>query len=134
MSEKAGEPKFVTEHPEEFHKFRGSEAMGFPMCARLLPEEKMCILDIGHDDDAHEREILPWAARIEAAIKRAKKLLGQKTHWISMDFTTVVTATETALAEAFWDVWRSEFEGPSGFNHIPDALIAFTEKVESFDG
>ncbi|MCH8852356.1 MAG: hypothetical protein IID41_06835 [Planctomycetes bacterium] len=78
-----------------------------------------------------------WATRIEAAIKRAEEELGDADYvtvqrqQLGTDTVVVaITREEIALVEALWDVWRSEFEGPSGFNHIPDALIAFTEKVE----
>ena len=137
VSENAGEPKFVTEHPEEFHKFRGSMATGKPMCARLLPEEKMCILEIGHDDDAHEGEILPWATRIPAAIKRAEELT-QNDVMVMCRIESVyeyLTATEAALAEALWDLWTLAYGDADEFDDPwKAALIAFTEKVEVLDG
>lgn len=65
----------------------------------------------------------PWSTRIPAAIKKAEEKLGQNPYWISMDFTTVITAGEVALAKALWEADQ--------YRSVPhEALIAFTEKIE----
>ncbi len=86
----------------------------------------------------------PFPSRILAAIAKAEDVFlalpprhSGKVTWYATytegttDIKDVLTATEVALAKELWDVWRSEFEGPDGFTHFPEALRDFTEKVES---
>ena len=72
----------------------------------------------------------PWAARIPAAIKRAKEvgdvyLPADPVKDTATSPRFMLTATETALAEALWKLIEQLGNAPS------PALIAFTEKVES---
>ena len=94
------------------------------------------IEEVGHDDDAHEGEILPWPERIPAAIKHAEEhvrtrrrevfLTSQQLNKVDEEF---ITAGELALAEALWEDWDAF--GKLHVAIIPPALIAFTEKAES---
>lgn len=123
---------------ERFHRFRGSEALGFPTCARILrPDqgstvENICILEIGHDDGAHEGEILPYSSRIPAAIAKAEEWLARPAVLVSTSRTGEVppylTATEVALASACYDLWYDSDRD----DDVPiEALKSFVEKVES---
>ena len=118
----------------KFHKFRGSMATGKPMCARLLPgdPENMCILEIGHDDDAHEGEILLWSVRIPAAIKKAEELT-EGGLIVICERDQHLTAGEATLAEGYWARYcTAVLDSPVGTpdEEVPPELIKFCEKVE----
>ena len=76
-----------------------------------------------------------WATRIPAAIKRAEEVgdVYLPTDPVKDTATSprfMLTVTETALAEALWEV-KKGFIWMEG--EPPLALIAFVEKVESLD-
>ena len=76
----------------------------------------------------HPDFIPSLATRIPAAIKRAKELVGPDDWYANDSSTVVVTATEIVLAD---ELWGFANDGPCP--PWPDALIAFTEKVEALE-
>lgn len=89
----------------------------------------------------------PWHVRIPAAIARAKEELRGLAYVQIPDTTlpdlfgrtTYLTATEVALAEEWWSEWIDNSARTMTMDYDPredppDALRAFTEKVESLDG